>query len=53
MVAGISALGGWRLVVGKTPEKPVKVMLFIVYFWLLAFAQLLLSGLAYTIWQHY
>lgn len=53
LVAGISAIGGWVLIARKVAEKPVKVMMFFAYFWLLAFGQLLLSALAYTIWQHY
>ena len=42
VVVAISTIGGWLLSAGKTDEKPVKAMLFVGYFWLLAFVQLLL-----------
>ena len=52
-VIAVSAIGGWLLSFCKEVEKPVKVMLFVGYFWLLAFIQLLLVALAYFVWQHF
>jgi hypothetical protein len=49
----VSTLGAWWWSAGKTTEKPLRAMMFVGYFWLLAFAQLLLFGLIYTLWQHY
>jgi len=49
----LSALGGWWLSAGKTTEKPVRVMMFVGYFWLLAFVQVLLIALAYFLKQHF
>ena len=53
IVIGLSALGGWLLIVGKEAEKPVKAMMFVAYFWMLAFSQLLLLAAGYYIWKHY
>lgn len=53
VVVAISALGGWLLTFRKAVEKPVKAMLFVGYFWLLAFIQLLLVALAYFAWQRF
>ncbi len=52
-VVAVSALGGWLLTFRKSVEKPVKAMLFVGYFWLLAFIQLLLVALAYFVWQRF
>lgn len=52
VVVTISAVGGWLLSANQTRETPVKVMLFVGYFWLLAFSQLLLIALSYFGWQH-
>jgi hypothetical protein len=53
IVAGISAVGGWLLSSNQNQETPVKVMLFVGYFWLLAFSQLLLIALSYFGWQRF
>lgn len=52
-VIAISATGGWWLSFRKEVEKPVKAMLFVGYFWLLAFVQLLLIAAAYFAWQRF
>jgi len=49
----LSALGGWWFTVAKTVEKPVKVMMFVGYFWLLAFVQLSLFAAVYFFWRHF
>jgi hypothetical protein len=52
-VAGVSSLiAGW-LSFTKPVEKPVKVMLFVGYFWLSAFLQLLLLAGVYYAWRHF
>lgn len=43
----LSALGGWFFGARKPVEKPLKVMLFVLYFWGLAFFQLALFALFY------
>ena len=53
LVLLLSALGGWFLSARKSQETAVKIMMFIGYFWLLAFIQLLLFGLAYYLRQHF
>ena len=53
VVVGVSSLiGGW-LSFTKPIEKPIKVMLFVGYFWLSAFLQLLLLAAIYYLWQHF
>lgn len=52
-VVAISALGGWLLTFRKPVEKPVKAMMFVGYFWLLGFIQLLLVAGAYYVWQRF
>lgn len=52
-IVALSALGAWGLVAGKTAERPVKVMMFVGYFWLLAFVQLSLAAGGYYFWQHF
>ncbi|CAD6880475.1 hypothetical protein [Methylomonas albis] len=52
-VAAVSGLGGWLLSSKKSLETPVKIMMFVGYFWLLAFAQLLLIALCYLSWQRF
>ena len=47
VVLALSAIGGSWLSAGKTAERPVRVMMFVGYFWLLAFIQLLLLSAAY------
>ncbi len=43
----ISTLSGWLLSRSKTAETPVKVMLFVLYFWGSAFIQLIIFALLY------
>ena len=52
-IMALSALGGWWLSARQDQEKAVTVMLFVGYFWALAFAQLLLVAASYFGWQHY
>lgn len=52
MLALSSLLAGW-LSRRKAAEKPVRVMIFIGYFWLLTFLQLLLAALLYYIARHF
>jgi len=49
----VSALCGWWISSRKLAEKPVKIMMFIGYFWLLTFLQLLLFASLYFIQQRY
>lgn len=52
-IMAVSALiAGW-LSGRKNVEKPVKVMMFVGYFWLLTFCQLLLAVLVYLGWQRF
>jgi hypothetical protein len=45
----LSALGGWFICARKAVEKPVKIMLFVLYFWGLAFLQMALFALFYFV----
>lgn len=45
----LSGAAGWWLSRRNTVEKPVRVMMFIGYFWMLTFLQLLLAALLYYI----
>ena len=49
----LSTLGGWWMSRRKLVEKPVKVMMFVGYFWLLTFIQLLLFAIVYFLWQRF
>lgn len=49
----MSTVCGWWLVRRKTEENPVKVMMFVGYFWLLTFAQVLLFTALYFIHQRF
>lgn len=49
----LSAAAGWWLSRRKALEKPVRVMMFIGYFWSLTFLQLLLAALLYYIARHF
>ncbi|MDX8128858.1 hypothetical protein ACH5Y9_03075 [Methylomonas sp. BW4-1] len=53
VVAAVSGIGGWLVSSKQSQETPVKIMMFVGYFWLLAFAQLLLVALSYFGWQHF
>lgn len=52
-ILAVSGLGGWLLSRNKPVEKPVKAMLFVGYFWGLAFSLLILAVLAYLGWQRF
>ncbi len=43
----LAGLGGWFFSARKRVEKPVKVMLFVLYFWGLTFLQIALFALGY------
>lgn len=49
----VAAVIAWQLARRKASERPVRVMLFVAYFWLLAFAEVMLAVLAYLSWQHF
>ncbi|MEI8570594.1 hypothetical protein U737_16915 [Methylomonas sp. LW13] len=53
VVAAVSGIGGWLVSSKQSQETPVKIMMFLGYFWLLAFAQLLLVALSYFGWKHF
>ena len=53
VVLGFAGLIALLLIRGKSQDKPVKVMMFVGYFWLSAFLQLLLLAGIYYAWQHY
>lgn len=53
VVAAVSSIGGWLLSSKQSQETPVKIMMFVGYFWLLAFVQFLLIALSYFGWQHF
>ncbi len=50
-VLAVSALGATGLCHGKTEERPVWIMMFVGYFWLLAFIQLFILAAVYY-FQH-
>jgi hypothetical protein len=52
-VIAVSVAGGWYFTARRIAEKPVKVMLFVAYFWLTAFIQLTLIAAAYFVWTHF
>jgi len=43
----IATFSGWFFTRTKTVDKPVKVMLFVLYFWISAFIQLIVFALIY------
>ncbi|OAI20451.1 hypothetical protein A1359_03030 [Methylomonas lenta] len=49
----ISTGCSWWIIRRKVEEKPVKVMMFVGYFWLFTFGQLLLFTLLYFIYQRF
>jgi hypothetical protein len=49
VVLGIAGLIALLLIRGKSQDKPVKVMMFVGYFWLITFLQLLAFGLVYFV----
>ncbi len=46
VIAVVSTLGGWLMSRVKE-ETPVKVLTFMLYFWLLAFVQLIVFAMVY------
>ncbi|MGR8929353.1 MAG: hypothetical protein ACU836_01850 [Gammaproteobacteria bacterium] len=53
VVLVLSGLLGWWLAGRKVQEKPVRVMMFVGYFWLFTFLQLALLALLYFVRQHF
>jgi hypothetical protein len=53
LILVISSLCGWWLSSRKQLEKPVKIMMFIGYFWLVTFLQILLFAALYFVEQRY
>jgi heme/copper-type cytochrome/quinol oxidase subunit 4 len=53
LIITLSGLAAWWIAAHKVAERPVKVMIFVGYFWLLAFVQLSVAAIAYFVWQHY
>lgn len=49
----ISTACSWWMIRRKDQEKPVKIMMFVGYFWLLTFLQLFLFALLYFIGQRF
>lgn len=49
IILGIAGLMAMLLIRGKNQEKAVKVMMFVGYFWLITFLQLLAFGLVYFV----
>lgn len=47
VVVLISTIVGWLISRSKQVEKPVKVMLFVLYFWMSFFVQLMVFALLY------
>jgi hypothetical protein len=47
VLLSISTAAGWFFSHAKEAEKPVKVMLFVLYFWLFVFIQLVIFAVLY------
>lgn len=47
VLISISTAAGWFFSHAKVAEKPVKVMLFVLYFWLFLFVQVVIFALLY------
>ena len=47
VLISISTAAGWFFSHAKEAEKPVKVMLFVLYFWLFVFIQLVVFAVLY------
>ena len=47
ILISISTLAGWFFSHAKDAEKAVKVMLFVLYFWLFFFIQVMVFGVLY------
>lgn len=50
-ILAISALTSWWISGRKSTDKPVRVMIFVGYFWLLTFVQIVLVVAGYLLWQ--
>lgn len=52
IILAISVIFGWVMVKVKAghQDTPVKVMLFVLYFWLSAFVQIVLAGVGYYLY---
>jgi hypothetical protein len=53
LILVISSLCGWWLSSRKPVERPLKIMMFIGYFWLVTFVQILLFAALYFVEQRY
>ncbi|MDD4914298.1 MAG: hypothetical protein PHW13_04575 [Methylococcales bacterium] len=53
IVLSVAGLAAWRIAAGKAVDRPVKIMIFVGYFWLLAFVQLTLFAVIHFIQLHY
>ena len=53
LVLLISAASAVWMIRRKSAEKAVKIMMFVGYFWMLTFLQLLLIALLYFVRQHF
>lgn len=49
----LSAFGGWWWASKNSSETAIRWMLFIGYFWLLTFLQIVMTVLVYVGWQHF
>ena len=47
ILISISTFAGWFFSHAKDAEKPVKVMLFVLYFWLFIFVQVMVFAVLY------
>jgi len=47
IIVFLSSMGSWFISTRKQVEKPVKAMLFVLYFWILAFVQIGVVAFAY------
>lgn len=47
----ISTIGGWLLASRNAPDqqRPMKILLFFLYFWLFTFAQLVILAIGYSV----
>ncbi len=51
LMVALSTLGGWLISYRKDVEKPVKIMLFVLYFWAFLFTQVALFSLGYYLFE--
>lgn len=45
----LATLGGWLISARKPVEKPVRILLLVLYFWVLMFVQIVLFSLGYLL----